>query len=54
MRRTPIVLLRIATVGLLSTFAINFGVSVPPMVKDVLTPTRPATASSWRRPASAA
>ena len=35
-RHTPIVLLCIATVGLLSTFAINWGVSVPPMVKDVL------------------
>jgi MFS family permease len=35
-RRTPIVLLAIATVGLTSTFAINWGVSVPPMVRDVL------------------
>jgi MFS family permease len=35
-RRTPIVLLAISTVGLSSTFAINWGVSVPPMVRDVL------------------
>jgi len=35
-RRTPVVLLAISTVGLSSTFAINFGVSVPPMVRDVL------------------
>ena len=35
-RRTPVVLLAISTVGLSSTFAINWGVSVPPMVRDVL------------------
>jgi MFS family permease len=35
-RRTPVVLLAIATVGLSSTFAINWGVSVPPMIRDVL------------------
>jgi MFS family permease len=35
-RRTPVVLLAIATVGLSSTFAINFSVSIPPMVRDVL------------------
>jgi MFS family permease len=35
-RRTPLVLLAIATVGLSSTFAINFTVSVPPMVANVL------------------
>jgi len=35
-RRTPIVLLAIATVGLSSTFAINWGVAIPPMARDVL------------------
>jgi len=35
-RRTPVVLLAIATVGLSSTFAINWNVSLPPMVRDVL------------------
>jgi MFS family permease len=35
-RRTPIVLLAVATIGFSSTFAINWGVSVPPMVRDVL------------------
>ena len=35
-RRTPLVLLAISTVGLSSTFAINWGVSIPPMVRDVL------------------
>jgi MFS family permease len=35
-RRTPLVLLAISTVGLSSMFAINFSVSVPPMVANVL------------------
>lgn len=34
--RTPTVLLAIATIGLSSTFAINFSVSVPPMAEHVL------------------
>jgi len=34
--RTPVVLLAVATIGLSSTFAINFSVSVPPMAENVL------------------
>jgi MFS family permease len=34
--RTPVVLLAILTIGLSSTFAINFSVSVPPMAENVL------------------
>jgi len=35
-RRTPIVLLAILMVGLVSTFGINFSVAIPPVAKNVL------------------
>jgi MFS family permease len=35
-RHTPVVLLAVVTVGAVSTFGINFSVSVPPMARDVL------------------
>jgi len=35
-RRTPVVLLSVATVGLVATFGMNFNVVVPAMARDVL------------------
>ena len=35
-RHTPVVLIAVVVVGLVSTFGINFSVSVPPMARDVL------------------
>ena len=53
-RRTPLVLLAITIVGLVATFGMNFQVR-DPAARRRRPPrrTRPATASSWRRPGSA-